>query len=118
MPVNLQARKRAIANFIGANDGDVPEVAVNTVAPAITGTAQVGETLTVSNGTWTGTPAPSGYAYQWLADDEDIEGATASTYELTEAEVEAVITAEVRAAQPNGYVRAVSNATDAVIAAE
>jgi hypothetical protein len=37
----------------------------NTAAPAVTGTASVFSTLTASNGTWTGIPAPT-YAYQWL----------------------------------------------------
>ena len=36
----------------------------NTVAPAITGIAQVGQTLTANPGTWTGT-APITYPYAW-----------------------------------------------------
>jgi hypothetical protein len=36
---------------------------VNTVAPAVTGTATQGQTLTTDNGTWTNTP--TGYTYQW-----------------------------------------------------
>ena len=51
-----------------------------TVAPAITGTLTVGSTLTVSNGTWSG--SPTGYTYQWLRDGVEIGGATASTYLL------------------------------------
>jgi len=35
----------------------------NTTPPALTGTAKVGQTLTVSNGTWSG--SPTGYTYQW-----------------------------------------------------
>jgi hypothetical protein len=35
----------------------------NQTAPAITGTAQEGQTLTCSTGTWTN--SPTGYAYQW-----------------------------------------------------
>ena len=55
-----------------------------TGAPTISGTAQVGETLTVdtsdiadSDGLVNAT-----YAYQWLADDTDIVGATGSGYTL------------------------------------
>jgi hypothetical protein len=36
---------------------------VNTVAPAVTGTATQGQTLTTDNGTWTN--SPTGYTYQW-----------------------------------------------------
>ena len=35
----------------------------NTSLPAVAGSAKVGQTLTVSNGSWTG--SPTGYAYQW-----------------------------------------------------
>jgi hypothetical protein len=57
----------------------------NTTAPAISGTATVGSTLTTSDGTWTGTPT-IGYTRQWqrransTAAWTDIGGATASTY--------------------------------------
>ncbi len=52
--------------------------------PAISGTAQVGETLTADT---TGISDGDGlynatFAYQWLADDAEIDSATASTYTL------------------------------------
>src|SRR5207244_3441828 len=48
--------------FFGATVtvGNVP---VNTAAPVISGTAQVGQTLATSNGAWTNNP--TSYAYQW-----------------------------------------------------
>lgn len=94
----------------------------NTVAPAITGTAQVGETLTVSNGTWTG-PSRT-FSRQWKRDGVAIASATGTTYELVEDDEGAVITCEVTAvtnADQSGagaVVKATSNATEEVEAAE
>lgn len=88
---------------------------VNTVLPAITGTARAGETLSCSTGTWTN--APTGYAYQWKAGGADIDGATASTYELTSGEIGAVITCTVMATNAGGSAGATSAGTAAVLAA-
>lgn len=101
------------------NDGGTLKISpvhvapANTVAPAITGTAEVSETLTVTNGTWTGVPTPS-YTRQWYADDVAIDGADGLTYVLTEAEEGAVITVVVTATNAAGSAQAVSNATAAV----
>ena len=45
---------------------------------AVTGSASVGSTHTVSPGTWY--PSPVSYGYQWLADGVTLAGETASTY--------------------------------------
>ena len=86
-----------------------------TVAPAVTGTAQVGQTLTVSNGTWTNTPT---FARQWYADGVAIAGATGTTYVPVVGDVGKKITAKVTGSKA-GYtsVTATSNETVAVIAA-
>src|SRR5690606_3762988 len=68
-----------------------PEVPEHLVAPAITGVPEVGQTLTVTPGTWSGEPSPT-LSYQWFRDDKGgglpepilIPGATGLTYELTE----------------------------------
>ncbi|MBJ7328579.1 MAG: hypothetical protein JHC95_01710 [Solirubrobacteraceae bacterium] len=56
---------------------------VNTVVPAITGTTQEGKTLSVTNGTWTGTPVIA-YSRRWErctgGTCAAIPGAVASTY--------------------------------------
>lgn len=94
-----------------------PDVApANTAVPTITGTAQVGETLTATNGTWSGSPAPT-YARQWKADGTNISGATATTYVPTEDDVGKTITVTVTATNAAGSASATSAATAAVIAA-
>jgi hypothetical protein len=85
---------------------------VNTVAPAITGTPTEGETLTVSDGTWTG--AGIAYTRQWKADGVAISGETASTLLLTGDEVGADITADVTATNPGGATTEESNSVGPV----
>lgn len=92
----------------------VQKLPVNSVAPSITGTATEGETLTLTNGTWTNTPS---YARIWKRDGVVIAGATATTYVLTEDDVGAVITASIVATNDDVQAVANSNATAEVEAA-
>jgi hypothetical protein len=94
----------------GGGGGTAP---TNTVLPAITGTPTSGQTLSVSDGTWTG-DAPIVYAYQWKADGTTISGATISTYTLTDTEIGKVITCTVTATNAAGSASATSDATDDV----
>ena len=112
-----QQAKRSFAGFLGANEGDRPEAPENTTAPAITGTAQVGETLTVTPGVWTGVAAPS-LSYQWEADGEPIAGATGTTYAPVADDVGVEITVTETAVNWKGSASVTSAPTDAVIAAE
>jgi hypothetical protein len=77
---------------------------VNTVAPTITGTAQVGQVLSVSTGTWTG--APTSYQYQWYRDNFNgssaVDGATASTFTPTVAELGVTMKCVVYALNADG----------------
>lgn len=96
------------------NTGPVVPVPVNLTLPTIAGTAQVGSTLTGTDGTWTN--SPTGYTYRWLADGVAIGGATANTFLLTTAQVGAVITFEVTASNAGGNsAPATSAATSAVL---
>lgn len=98
------------------SDGTDPVAGIvpaNTVAPSISGTAQVGETLTASAGTWTGVPTPS-YSYQWKRDGNSIGGATNSTYQLVAADYGAVITVTVTATNSEGSSSETSAGTSAV----
>ena len=74
---------------------DVEENA--TGAPTISGTAQVGQTLTAIT---TGISDSDGltnvtYSYQWLADDAEISGATSSTYTVQSSDNGKVIKVRV-----------------------
>ena len=61
----------------------------------VSGTAQEGQTLTATAGSWSGKPTPT-LAYQWQRCDAagecgDIVGATATTYRLTAADVNTTV---------------------------
>lgn len=84
------------------------ELPVNTVAPVISGTVRIGEVLTSTQGTWTGTPTPT-YAYQWMRDGVAIGGATASTHTVVAADIAELITCEVTATNIAGSVSEESN---------
>ena len=68
-----------------------------TGAPTITGTAQVGQTLTADTSGIADADglANATFSYQWLADDTDIAGASGSTYTLTDSEESKAITVQV-----------------------
>jgi len=55
-----------------------------TAPPVITGTTQVGSTLTTTTGFWS--QAGLTYSYQWLRDGSAIPGATGASHPLTEAD--------------------------------
>lgn len=74
----------------------------NDAAPAISGTSQVEETLSLDTGSWD--PKPDTLAVQWFADGQLIEGTdpAATTLPLTPDLVDRVITATVTATR-TGY---------------
>jgi hypothetical protein len=86
---------------------------VNTVAPAVTGAAGVGQTLTTTNGTWTGSPAPT-FTYQWQRVTTNISGQTASTYVTQVADIGSTLRCVVTATNSLAAVSANSNSTAAV----
>lgn len=78
-----------------------------TVAPSISGTPQVGQTLTGNPGTvFNGTVT----SRAWLRDDVAITGATGSTYTLVEADVDAMISFRPTATGHGGTASATSSA--------
>jgi hypothetical protein len=91
-------------------------VPVKTAAPVISGTAQVGQTLTATAGTWANTP--TSYAYQWNRGGTAISGAASSTYAPAAADVGNTLTVSVIATNGSGSsAPATSAATSPVTAA-
>jgi hypothetical protein len=83
-----QLRGQGILNFFEIPSGSAPppSAPVNTVAPAITGIAEEGETVLCSTGTWTGT-LPITYTYQWYRGIVAIPGETSDSYIIINADV-------------------------------
>ncbi|HYM56280.1 MAG TPA: hypothetical protein VES97_13030, partial [Solirubrobacteraceae bacterium] len=114
---------------------------VNTSPPTITGTAQDGQTLAASTGSWEGGSAIT-YSYQWQRCSEggivaaaafrgfaaplagsssrscvNIPGATGSTYTLQDADVEDTVRVVVTAKDADGQASANSPESEVVIPA-
>ena len=91
-----------------------------TGAPTISGTAQVGETLTANtsniaddNGLDNAT-----FSYQWLADDAEISGATGSTYTVTDAEEGKLIKVRVNFTDDSDNEETLNSAATAAVTAK
>jgi Concanavalin A-like lectin/glucanases superfamily len=125
-PANVGDALRVV---VSASDSEhslsLPSSASQPVAPAtapvieqqpqIEGTALAGQTLTAGTGAWSGEGTIS-YTYQWDRCDSAgacsaIEGATASSYTLTEADVNSTVRVIVEATTSAGGSIAVSSAT-------
>jgi hypothetical protein len=84
----------------------------STQAPTVSGTTQVGSTLTASQGSWNG--SPTGYAYQWERCDQTgsscaaVGGATASTYKLGSIDAGATLRVTVTATNGAGSTSSTS----------
>lgn len=88
----------------------------NSVAPVVIGEAIVGQVLSATAGTWSGSPAPT-YAYQWTRDSVDIVGATSETYTLTSSDLADYIRVRVTATNSVGSASATSGAVGPVTTA-
>ena len=98
----------------------IPAPPSSLAVPVVTGTARTGNTLTTSNGSWTG--SPTSYTYQWKRSAtstglySDINSATSSSYIVTEFDVGYFIKAFVTATNGLGTSSAASSlATTSVV---
>ena len=90
--------------------GEAPKAPVDSTVPTISGTAETGQTLTATTGTWT--ESPTGYTYQWerckattctsKVLGEKITGATKSTYSPVTEDVGDTLRVAVTASNSGG----------------
>ena len=119
--VNVTAR-----NSVGAaSAASVPTAVVqatgaptNAALPAISGNAQVGQTLTATTGSWNG--SPTGFAFQWQRCSTtgesclDLPGATGGTYVVAAGDAGSTIRVVVTATNALGGTSAASAPTAVV----
>ena len=92
--------------WLGPPGGGPPSPPANQSPPTISGTAQVGQTLSASTGTWSG--SPTSFAYQWRRCDSggtgcaDLPGAGASTYVPVGGDVGSTLRVRVTATNDAG----------------
>ncbi len=88
-------------------------------APTISGTAQVGETLTLATSGISDADglANASFSYQWLADGANISGATGSSYTPVAADVGKAIKVTVSFTDDAGNAETLTSAATAAVAA-
>jgi hypothetical protein len=95
-PMFMKAAKQFTVN-VESGPPPVEPAPANTVAPVLTGSGVTDTVHSVSNGTWT--PTPAEYEYRWKQDGVGVPGIVASTYSPDD---EGSLTAEVRARVADG----------------
>jgi hypothetical protein len=102
----------------GAGQAASTAAPVNTAPPTISGTPQVGQTLTATNGTWTN--SPTSFAYQWLRCNGGgnscvpVSNGTQQTYTLVGADAGHTMRVRVTATNADGSASAQSDQTSTV----
>jgi len=103
------------------SDTDSPPASsppTNTQSPSISGTAEVGKTMTADQGTWSGS-TPMTFTFQWQRCDslptcDDIAGAASSDYVITPDDVGFTLRVVVTASNSAGAATAASALTPQV----
>ena len=102
----------------GSGSAAVAAVPKNKTLPTISGTAEAGQTLTATHGTWTN--SPTSFTYSWTRCDTSgngcaaISGATARIYTATDTDVGHTIRVAVAAHNSSGAGHATSAPTSIV----
>ena len=109
----------ALAAVAGMAEAQAQVAPANTTPPSISGTARDGETLTASEGTWTG-DEPMTFTYQWQRCDgnglncANLAGATGRTYGVQTSDVNNRLRVAVTARNTTGSSTANSPPTATV----
>ena len=114
VPALLLAAAIAAALLSPIGSASTKAVPTNSVLPAITGTAAVGQTLTTSDGTWT--ESPTSFTYEWLrcpssgglADGSDCAsiGVSTNSYAVATGDVGFTLRSRVTAVNSDGQAKA------------
>jgi hypothetical protein len=113
------AATAALTGLTRAAGASAAAAPTNTSPPTISGTAQEGQTLKASPGSWSGS-TPMDFSYQWRrcgtggANCQNISQATDNIYTLTSADVGHRMRVLVTAVNSDGAGAAQSSATDVV----
>jgi hypothetical protein len=108
----------AAAVMLGVAEPATAAPPVNTAPPTVSGTAQVGQTLTAGNGTWSNTP--TSFAYQWVRCNAggnscvNVANGTQRTYTLVGADSANTMRVRVTATNADGSATAESAQTAAI----
>ena len=97
-----------------------PSNSAATGAPTVSGTAQVGETLTAETSGIADADGLAGasFTYQWLADDTEISGATGSSYTLADSDEGKVIRVQVTFTDDAGNAESRTSAATAAVTSQ
>ena len=98
-----------------ASTATIPLPPLNVGAPVLSAAPEIGTPATVTDGTWTGNPAPT-FTYAWTLDGGTIAGAIANTYTPVAGDVGGVLQATVTATNSEGSASADSLPSDPVAA--
>jgi hypothetical protein len=127
--ITVAAAVFAIAAFVVASgvaargEAAIQTAPANVSAPTLSGQPVVGEFLSASRGTWTGTE-PIQYSYRWQRCDESggacssVSVGTEPTYTVSSADLRATLRVQVTGTNTDGATSALSAPTTAVVAAE
>jgi len=114
LPLNDRMTGNVTVSISGDESWGSEDAPANSVLPAISGIAQVGQVLTAFAGVWANAPT---FAYVWKNEGVAIPGATGQTYTPVVGDIGDNITVTVTGTNTAGNASATSSETLPVIAA-